>query len=75
MSVGRIKLYACHCGGCQPVRWKMFYTETHSLTISSGSSGKSVALPEPSFFSMLCLMSFMTKPISNVENEVRVCGS
>ena len=56
-SLGRIKLYACH--------WsvQLFYQECRAggkpLTMSSGSSGRRVALPEPSLRSMCCLIRRM----------------
>lgn len=45
------------------------WDETDKLTISSGSSGRRVALPEPSFFSMLCLIN---RILSILEINIRV---
>lgn len=43
-------------------------SDTDMLTMSSGSSGSSVALPEPSFFSMLCLTRRMMS-LSEIERD------
>ena len=47
-SLGRIRLYANHCGGAILVRCISYGRSGYDRTISSGSSGKRVIVPEPS---------------------------
>jgi len=54
----------CISAGCEPTCGGR--TKTDTLTMSSGSSGKSVALPEPSLRSMFCLMSRMLYALHHV---------